>query len=125
MDLERRRNKMKTVYDEATQKLIDFYENRKAEIYDSVLNELNTMEGSDRYMRMKNLIPHYNPLWDNPEHQAICKELERIYTFAVPKYLLTKEEYNNLTCAIRKDQTNPIYTYPKGFVVVSSYSSGE
>lgn len=84
---------MKTVYDEDTQKLIDFYENRKADITIRVSREVGTMEGYARYIRALERNPHYHPVYDDPEYQLACKALERIYTTSVPKYILTKEEY--------------------------------
>ncbi len=37
--------------------------------------------------------PHYNPLDENIEYQCLRKNLERIYQLAVPKHILTLDEY--------------------------------
>jgi hypothetical protein len=81
---------MKLVYDETTQKLIDFYQSRMIEIVKRVSDELFTMEGQIRYSRIKSLNPRYHPLNDDPEYQVWSKALEKLILLSVPKYLLSK-----------------------------------
>ena len=87
---------MKTVYDDDTQKLIDLYENRKAEIHMELMEKLNTATGQAEYYGMLDRFPRYNPLHDNMEYQALNNKLFNIYTLAVPKYLVSKEDYERI-----------------------------
>lgn len=83
---------MKVVYDKATQSEIDRIVQRMDKIKDAF---------TERYMNTWQARMGFELLWNDPyvcdpEYAYLQKRLAKIYESAVPRYLLTVEEYENL-----------------------------
>jgi len=87
---------MKVIYDDATQSLIDFVQGRINDLITSMEPKIVGAISMCQYEKQRILNPHYHPLYDNPEYKTLYKQLTDIYSTAVPKYLISADEYENL-----------------------------
>ncbi len=83
---------MELVYDTAIQSEIEHIQNRIATIIDEGSKLHNTSMSLNLYERFKN--SYYHPLDNNIEYQNLKERLEQIYLYAVPRFLLASDEYN-------------------------------
>lgn len=87
---------MELVYDENTQSEINTIISRMTDIESHEKSQLDrSVLSLYEIERLKN--NYCNPLDNNIEYQNLQKRLEQIYLFAVPKLILTSDEYKYFT----------------------------
>jgi hypothetical protein len=82
---------MQVVYDKQTQQQIDKITSCIQEIQLESTTKL-TASSMNEFERQRQINPNYHPVYDNPECKFLTKQLENIYTYAVPKYILAGDE---------------------------------
>lgn len=84
------------IYDDATQAKIDFIQNQIEAISLEIVSQYNDATSINRLEMERQINPYFNPVRDSPEVQMLQKRLADVYTYAVPRYLLSVEEYERM-----------------------------
>jgi len=84
---------MQTIYDEETTAEIERIQQRMAGIKIEMASQLITATTINEFEIRRQRNPYYNPLAENMEYQLLQARLTQILQTAVPKYLLSVEEY--------------------------------
>ena len=84
---------MQTVYSKEVTAEIERIRGRMAEIQAEIERELTTATAISEFETQRQRNPYYNPLREDREYQLLQAQLTMVIQTAIPKYILTLEEY--------------------------------